>query len=238
MNKIIVITFLLPLATLAASFDCTKAKNTNDKIICNSPKLSALDDVLSAKYKQAVSNGDQGLRADQINWLRLIAKKCTNEQCLLDAYQHRINFIQTWNIPVQPDHSTFGNFDVKHKTFIVNPDAKDGYDIVSVHDCMNISKKDTNTINFTINTIGGNGHECSITGSATLKDGIYYYNKGSDTSADDSNCHLTITNRANSLLINDPNNGCHDMACGMRASLNELTFSKNLQISKQCVVEY
>lgn len=238
MKTIIAITLVLPFAISAASFDCAKATKSNEKLICNSPKLNSLDEELSSKYKIAIKNGDEALRADQINWIKLTNKSCKTEECLSDSYIQRIKIIETWNEKVPIDKTMLGNFDVIHPVFIVNNEKKDGFEKVSAHDCLSISKIDNSTIKFSINSVGANAHLCSISGTATLKNGVYLYNKGSDTSDDNATCDLTITNRNNSILINDPENSCKDFSCGMRAGLDGLTFSKNLTTTKLCAVEY
>lgn len=238
MRTLIAITLFLPFLISAASFDCTKAEKHNEKLICNSHTLNLLDEELSSKYKIAIQNGDETLRADQINWIRLTNKICKTEDCLSDSYTQRIKTLETWHKKVPADKTMLGNFDVMHPVFIFNNEKKEGFEKIYAHDCLSISKIDDNTIKFSINSIGANAHLCSISGTATLKNGIYFYNKGSDTSDDDSACNLTISNRKTSVLINDPNNGCKYFSCGMRAGLDGLTFSKNLITEKQCRVEY
>jgi uncharacterized protein YecT (DUF1311 family) len=77
------------------SFDCAKASTFSEKAICNDPLLGKLDGALSENYKNMLASdiGD-GARADlkesQKKWL-IERDKCTNNQCLYDAYRKRIN---------------------------------------------------------------------------------------------------------------------------------------------------
>lgn len=238
MRTILAISLFFPLTTAAASFDCTKATSNNEKLICNSPTLSSLDEQLSAKYKIALNDGDDALRADQQKWIKSTNKTCLSEACLSDAYKQRINVLDSWRVEVPSDNTMIGNFDVKHPVFVVNNEKTDGYEKISVHDCLSISKINSTTIKFNINSVGANAHICSISGTATLKNGVYYYDKSSDTTDDDSNCNLTIINRKNLILIRDPDNGCREFSCGMRAGLDGLTYSKNMTTTHSCDSEY
>lgn len=88
----------------AAGFDCAAAATTIEKRICASPALSALDLKLSQVYTQAQSetagvNGETGERIDPLaqEQKKWIAKRnqCKTNTCLKNAYQKRIQWIQT-----------------------------------------------------------------------------------------------------------------------------------------------
>lgn len=238
MRNIVTIALFFPFVISAASFGCAKATKDNEKLICNSPKLSSLDEELSSKYKIAIKTGDYALRADQINWIKSTNKACKTEECLSDIYIQRIKIIETWNEQIPTDKTMQGNFDVIHPVFVVTNDIKDGIKTISDHDCLSINKIDNSTIKFSLKSVGDNAHLCSISGTATLKNGVYFYNKKSDILNEYPACNLTISNRNNSILINDPDNGCKDFSCGMGAILDGLTFSKNLTTTKPCEIEY
>ena len=100
--------------TLAASFDCAKAKTPMEKTICSNANISKLDEEMSVKYQAAlkVFPVKGFVRAQQREWLedtRLIdcKKNCTKE--LTDAYQKRI---ATLTLPEpQLIYSNTSNFD-------------------------------------------------------------------------------------------------------------------------------
>lgn len=73
---------------LAAGFDCTKASNTVEKLVCSDKKLSQLDDELTDVYKQAVKNSPE-LKKEQINWLKTV-RKCKDIDCITNLYDSRL----------------------------------------------------------------------------------------------------------------------------------------------------
>lgn len=64
----------------AASFDCAKATHQNEKLICDTPELSAKDDALAAAYDSALAalseKGQEQLRTSQRSWLRYWPMVC------------------------------------------------------------------------------------------------------------------------------------------------------------------
>jgi uncharacterized protein YecT (DUF1311 family) len=114
----------------AASFDCAKAKTQQEKAICASPALSAVDDQMAAAYWKTLaatpSEFKAGIREDQRTWLRSVALHCNPSvsddlsQCLLsyenarkDALQHMvfqrggITFVSRSIILTEPDEDKF-----------------------------------------------------------------------------------------------------------------------------------
>lgn len=80
-----------------ASFDCGQASTKIEKLICSSPKLSALDEELTKSYQYALQNSRLGkneqMVAAQKRWLKLIRNKCSDEMCLTEAYSSRVKEI-------------------------------------------------------------------------------------------------------------------------------------------------
>jgi len=85
----------------AASFDCSKAEGQVDKIICSSEKLSILDDKLGDAYAKAVTRvlDVNSLNIEQRNWLKVRNIECTNEKCLVNAYEIRIRALLEESAP-------------------------------------------------------------------------------------------------------------------------------------------
>jgi uncharacterized protein len=86
---------LVAASALAASFPCEKASTLQEELICNEPDLSRLDDELSAIYNKALVdtlNKDQ-LKKQQRQWLTNERNKCSNTQCLYQAYKDRIGIL-------------------------------------------------------------------------------------------------------------------------------------------------
>lgn len=78
--------------TWAASFDCLKASNSIEKIICTNAELSETDEKLMQAYRSALSTypDKQSLVQQQRNWLKYKRNICNQIECVLNAYKNRI----------------------------------------------------------------------------------------------------------------------------------------------------
>ena len=78
------------------SFDCAKASNRAERMVCGSNKLANLDVELSRVYKVALKDGlpvpANELKSTQKEWNRQ-KNQCQNERCLVESYQNRISFL-------------------------------------------------------------------------------------------------------------------------------------------------
>jgi uncharacterized protein len=86
------------------SFDCSKATQSVERLICASPELSGLDEMLGRSYAVAVDKlGAAGacLRIDQTRWLRSVRNACADDACLQRAYRLRLGELN----PLQPGAS-------------------------------------------------------------------------------------------------------------------------------------
>ncbi|MBI6547779.1 lysozyme inhibitor LprI family protein [Xenorhabdus lircayensis] len=90
---------LLTPPSLAASFDCAKAKAPDEKTICSNQKLNDLDVEMSVKYhflRGLFAMGVSGEMYDnQTAWLKQRQKCKGNKTCLLQSYRQRINQLDT-----------------------------------------------------------------------------------------------------------------------------------------------
>ena len=95
---------LLGSASSAASFDCSKANTTQEKLICSDDSLSALDDQLARAYKDKLnlSRDRDSERRSQIRWLAEVRDKCSSKVCLRSAYERRLSALKT---PVSAESS-------------------------------------------------------------------------------------------------------------------------------------
>jgi len=78
------------------SFDCTKASNGQEKMVCADRALSKLDVDLSqayAKAKEKAADKDK-LKKEQLEWIKFSLRACSDKTCLLGAYQKRIAELQ------------------------------------------------------------------------------------------------------------------------------------------------
>lgn len=89
--------------THAASFDCAKASQLVESLICADAELSGLDDSLAKAYREALANaGDaEGLRSTQRQWIKS-RNACKNKACLLQKYATRLNALGAAPAPGEP----------------------------------------------------------------------------------------------------------------------------------------
>ena len=82
----------------AASFDCAKAENKIELMICSNKNLSQHDDWLAKYYKDALVNTDtkNALKTEQQLWLKNTRDKCADYNCLENAYLKRELELQEW----------------------------------------------------------------------------------------------------------------------------------------------
>jgi uncharacterized protein len=78
----------------AASFDCNRATEAVEKMVCGNEQLSQLDTELGSAYELAL--GDASLNqkperiAEQRAWISNVRDKCTDTDCLLREYSTRL----------------------------------------------------------------------------------------------------------------------------------------------------
>lgn len=78
------------------SFSCLRATHVTEKLICQSRALADLDRALAASYKRALGeagsdDGRAAVKRSQYVWLVTQRNSCTDERCLQETYQTRIN---------------------------------------------------------------------------------------------------------------------------------------------------
>jgi uncharacterized protein YecT (DUF1311 family) len=78
--------------TFAPSFDCSKPLGSAEKMICSDRELSDKDVSLSFSFVQALkkSSNKNALKKEQNAWRKNIRDRCTDRQCILNAYDARI----------------------------------------------------------------------------------------------------------------------------------------------------
>lgn len=84
---------LLPVAALAAGFDCAKSSTTTEKAICSDTQLSSYDEILAATFKKSIvqSMNPEQMKSDQRQWLKTRRNACgADVACLKTAYNERI----------------------------------------------------------------------------------------------------------------------------------------------------
>jgi uncharacterized protein YecT (DUF1311 family) len=76
----------------AASFECSRAKSLQEKLICDNRQVSAADEALAGAYARALQSAAdrEGLKRQQQGWIRTERDACRDAPCLLAAYRTRI----------------------------------------------------------------------------------------------------------------------------------------------------
>jgi uncharacterized protein len=101
---VVVVTFIsVPIANAAPSFNCAKAANAIEKLVCNDAELAALDVELASLYRARLraldTYGQAALRRDQKTWIDHRTRFClpplvkddqNRRQCVLRNYQERV----------------------------------------------------------------------------------------------------------------------------------------------------
>ncbi|MDG4597321.1 MAG: lysozyme inhibitor LprI family protein [Candidatus Contendobacter sp.] len=85
---------LLPLATFAASYDCTRASTAAEIAVCDNPSLSRMDEDLAVTYRSLLDRlpprQAAHLRDDQRSWLVARDSCGADVRCLRARYQERM----------------------------------------------------------------------------------------------------------------------------------------------------
>src|SRR5471032_3404314 len=78
------------------SFDCRKATSRVERLICNTPELSAVDANMAMAYQAALrqSRDKDALRGFQNDWLKYNRDRCSDVECLRRSYRERLNNLQ------------------------------------------------------------------------------------------------------------------------------------------------
>ena len=90
-RALLVALFCLPGLAGAASFDCSKAGSSAERLICSDPQLSALDESLAAAYAAAFAGSadPDGFVSSQRKWLAR-RNACRDLPCIRKAYETRL----------------------------------------------------------------------------------------------------------------------------------------------------
>ena len=74
------------------SFDCSKASNAVEQMVCTDQELGSLDTQLGNAYEAArsITKDLNVLKQEQNYWRREVRDRCHDRECVRDAYQNRI----------------------------------------------------------------------------------------------------------------------------------------------------
>jgi uncharacterized protein len=83
--------FLISCSAYAASFDCAKAQTRVEKLICEDPQISQLDEDMADAYANALKAVEvrASVRDEQKQWLK-VRNSCKSSDCLYRVYEKRV----------------------------------------------------------------------------------------------------------------------------------------------------
>ena len=91
---------LAPLAAHAQSFNCRRASQPDEVLICQSARLSRLDERMSSLYfglrNRVFGRERRELEAEQAQWLRSRMACGRDFGCIEDAYRARIRELRNY----------------------------------------------------------------------------------------------------------------------------------------------
>jgi len=77
------------------SFRCERATSFDERLVCSDEKAGTLDSKLTALYKLSLRIVGPGreIQRQQLNWVKTVRGKCTDLECISQAYSRRIEEI-------------------------------------------------------------------------------------------------------------------------------------------------
>ncbi len=97
---VITLIMMTPFAAQGQSFNCRTADRPDEVLICQSNRLSALDEQMSALYftlrNQLSGSARRALEISQQRWLQLRIDCGRDFGCLEAAYERRIAFLRNY----------------------------------------------------------------------------------------------------------------------------------------------
>ena len=99
-SLLILMATLVPLVAEAQSFNCRYARSADEVLICQDPRLSALDERMAHLYfplRNSLFGYERAqLQADQAGWLRSRRSCGADGLCIADAYRSRIRELRRY----------------------------------------------------------------------------------------------------------------------------------------------
>ena len=80
---------------ISPSFDCPKASNKVERLICSAPEIAVLDLSMANAYRDLLAeiitkNSKNEMKDLQNLWLNSVRDKCVDTACLKNVYENRI----------------------------------------------------------------------------------------------------------------------------------------------------
>lgn len=95
---------VLPILAVAAGFDCSKASNSSEKMICANDELSRLDEQLTHAYRSVMASTQdrEALKQRQRAWIKE-RNQITEADAMIRFYQERLEQLG-FSVAVKPDN--------------------------------------------------------------------------------------------------------------------------------------
>lgn len=222
MKQSIVLAALLALSPFAQAIDCQRAAALDERRICATPSLLALDRELASAYGGAQQGSDlELLRADQQRWLRETRKPCGgNEACLDQVYRQRLTLLKAWNDVLPLPAVLQGNYPMKRSVPLYDPGSQ-RWQTEQLQDCLRIDAPlSSGELPLRIYTVQTNGHRCEIEAWASRDgDSLLAEQEGSDGQP----CRVRLQFLAQRVRVLAESPACQHF-CGARASLHQVEY--------------
>lgn len=92
--------FLAPSPSQAASFNCRLAALPAEVLICNDPRIGALDEAMARRFYVLINTAPPDaaiqIKAEQRAWIRGRNLCGYDGQCVANAYRHRLHQLREW----------------------------------------------------------------------------------------------------------------------------------------------
>lgn len=189
---------LVNLSSYSASFDCQKARSSQEKLICSDPQLSLLDEQLGTSYKDAIERS--GAKKQLVLWQRAWLKSsevsgCKNAQCLIQETSKRITMLDS----VAAKNNPAAQWNGEYSRFSQGFKDKDTAEIMLIGLNGNNIYISGNAVWFGPNAESGQVNAGIIEDTGKLKSGKLIYKS--------DGCELSISMRQGELFIED-SSGC------------------------------
>ncbi len=222
----------------SAGFNCNKATTWIAKSICKDSELSKLDEQMTDIYQQKLANDTTDstnyIKAEQRQWLKYHRNTCKTLACLKREYQEYIKLASNTKLNLtdvvtnenqRPNSDKFGKF-IDDTEISVYQNEELEFEQFDVGNTLTLDRVE-NKVNIAVLTtdlLFTNAHTCSIENAVVYWSENHWKLQDYDIAA---GCELRIYPSKNKILLQDINNQCRQLMCGMRGGFNGLIFQKD-----------
>lgn len=222
MKQAIVLAALLAASSLTQAIDCKRAAAADERRICATQSLLALDRELAAAYGAAQQGSDlELLRAEQQRWLRQTRKPCGgNEACLDQVYRQRLALLKAWNDVLPLPALLEGSYPMTRRVPLYDPESQ-RWQVETLQDCLRIDPPlSSGELPIRIHSVHANGHSCEIEALARRDgDSLLVEQEGSEGQP----CQVRLQVLAQRFRVLARSPACQHF-CGARASLHRVEY--------------